>query len=263
MNTIKKIAKGAWDIFKKYPATILPFLIMGVMDFVVLYVLYLAPQRPVSIVLAPPVQAFWGEQYLHYPMNLFLLPKLYNHAHMLLLATLGILTTGCAITMIHEASGAHKPRLFSGFVFAFKRYVSLLIIGVVVFLISFFLGNASGLVATPLVYGIYFLHIVVQIVFLYAMVAIVVNKSNVILAVKQSFALAKRSVIPTLVIAAIALVLYLPAMFLKQNLPLLIKKSFPEVVIAVLSINIMVTMIIDVVITFLVTRLFLEQEKQK
>ena len=78
MNTIKKIAGEAFYIFKKYPRTALPLLIMGILDFVALYLLYLAPQRPVSVLLAPPVRAFWGEQFLHYPMNLFLLPKLYH-----------------------------------------------------------------------------------------------------------------------------------------------------------------------------------------
>lgn len=261
MSTIKKIAKGALYIFKKQPATVLPFLIMGVMDFVALYLLYLAPQRPVSIVLAPPVRAFWGGQYLHYPMNLFLLPKLHTYAHMFLLATLGILTTGCGIAMIQEAGAARTPRLFSGLALAFKRYVSLLIIGVVVFLISFFLANVSTMVAAPLAYGIYFFHIVMQIIFLYAMVAVTVNKSTVVVAVKQSVALVKRCVIPTLLIAAIVLALYLPVMFLKQNLPFFIKKSSPDVVMVVLSINIIVTVIIEVITTFLVTRLFLEQEK--
>lgn len=257
MNTFKKIIGEALYIFKKHPNTIVPFLIMGVMDFVVLYVVYLAPQRPVSIALAPPIRAFWGEQYLHYPMNLLLLPKLYNHAHMLLLATLGVLTSGCAIAMISEASSGNTPKLFSSFFLALKRYVSLLIIGVVVFLISFFLGKLSGKVAMPLSYGIYFLLIAVQIILLYAMIAVMVNKNNIIRALKRSFSLAAKHVIVTLAITVSAAVLYFPVILLKQNLSALITKFSPDIVVVVLGVGIIVVTIVDVVVTFLATQLFL------
>ena len=115
MKTLKKIAGKLSRLIKKYPNVIIPFAVMGVLDFITLYILYLAPQRPVSIALAPPIRAFWGEQFLHYPMNILLLPKLYNYAHMVLLATVGIVTTGAAIGMIHEASFGVKPKVFGSF----------------------------------------------------------------------------------------------------------------------------------------------------
>lgn len=259
---MKKIIKEAFAMLRRYPNLSAPFLIIGVIDFCALYLLYLAPQRPIAIVLAPPIRAFWGERFLHYPMNLFLLPKLYNYAYTVLLATLGVLTTGCAIAMIKEACSGKKPAVARNLFYALQRYVSLLIIGVIIFVVSFFLGKASTQLTGVLFYVIHFIHILVQVVLLYAMVAIVLKRATVISAIRQSFLLAKRSCVATLIIAAITVILYVPVVVLKQQLGPLVNTFSPGIIMVVLSIGIIVTVIIDTVITFLVSLLFLEQEKQ-
>ena len=259
MKTIKSIAREALYIFRRYPVTAIPFLIMAVMDLAALYVLYLAPQHPVSVLLAPPVRAFWGEQFLHYPMNLFLLPKLYNYAHIVLLGIVGVFTTGWSITMIEQAYQEKSPVLMRSALSAVKRYVSLLIIGILIFLFSFFLGRLAANTSIIITYAIYFFNFLIQIIFLYAMAAVVIRKGNVIGATNSSFLMAKKYFVVTLLLSALTGVLYFPLMLLKENLSFFVNKFYPDSIMAVLALTILATALIDIIITFLVAVLFLKE----
>ena len=64
------------DCFKTYPVILVPFLIFTLIDLCGLIFVFLIPRAPLYALLGPIVRTFWGEQFLHYPANFLLLPKL-------------------------------------------------------------------------------------------------------------------------------------------------------------------------------------------
>src|SRR5512137_299041 len=71
-----------------------PFIIFVFTELVLLMLLYVAPRQPFNAVLAPPIRAFWGERFLHYPANFLLLPKLESLLRNYLTVFLGSFLTG-------------------------------------------------------------------------------------------------------------------------------------------------------------------------
>ena len=68
--------KQSWNLLKKHPLIIFPFVLFALLEAMALYLLFLAPQEPFAKLLAPPIARFFGEQFIRYPGHLLLLPKL-------------------------------------------------------------------------------------------------------------------------------------------------------------------------------------------
>ena len=65
MKRAVKFWQDTFVLLNKYRSIFVPFFITVVLEGIVLYILYLAPQKPVSTVFAPPIRAFFGERFLH------------------------------------------------------------------------------------------------------------------------------------------------------------------------------------------------------
>ena len=133
MKSVIRTWKETLELFKKQPKLLAPFLIMAALSGALLYVLYLAPQRPVALLLAPPIARFRGARFLHYPYNLSLLPELFYYAHLLLSASAGVLMTGLAIGMIKEAHAGKSPKILVNLINALRRALPLLGIWLIMF----------------------------------------------------------------------------------------------------------------------------------
>jgi len=267
MRRAIKAWKDTLGILQKHPKVLVPFVIAGIANGLALYLLFLAPQRPVSYVLAPPVRAFFGERFLHYPFHLFLLPKLLYYAQILVSASVGILMTGVAIGMLKDVKAGLRCGLFRNLFISLKRYFGLLGIWMVIFLITFPLTrvykvvdlNESllGLVS----YVIYLVAIFIQFIFIYAMPALIIEKRNILSSIKRGLWFLKRFFFPTLLLVMVPVLLYLPVMLLKQNLGQLVNKFFPEIIVIVLGAGIFITLIIDILTTACPTVIFLKEKK--
>ncbi len=109
-SKVVEIYRQVFLLLKKDPTFLALYIISGVLDLAALIFLFLAPFAPVSYILAPVIRAFWSDVYLHYPQNFVLLPKLYNHAHLLLASTFGIFLTG--LTMKKVEAEVRDDKMF-------------------------------------------------------------------------------------------------------------------------------------------------------
>ena len=139
------IFREAFNILRKYPRIIVPFAVTGICNVLALYMVYLTPQRPFIYLFGPPIKAFWGIKFLHYPFNLYLLPKLFYYASICVGATAGVLMSAVAIGMIRDSyTGKSVPSFFSNFSISLKRYFALFGIWFITFIISFYSVKAVG-----------------------------------------------------------------------------------------------------------------------
>ncbi len=268
-----KLAIRVWrdviGVLRERPLVVVPFVVGAVFSGVALYVLYLAPVRPMSIVLAPPIRAFFGEKFLHYPLNIFLLPKLFYFAQLALGATIGVLMTGLAIGMFKDA---YRGKGLSGkdnLVNSFKKYFSLFGVWVIMFSLSFLSGKlikrlCSGLSPQLLTALLtYIIAMFVQIVFIYAMPIIIIEKKKFLSALKQGLLFFKKFFIASVVLTMVPSLLYIPLIGLNQYLPKLIKTFSPEIVIVYLVLSILAAFIIEILITCSTTLLLLNERSDK
>ena len=127
------------EALNKNPTIILAFIIVGLFDAFAILILFLAPQEPLSAIFAPPIRKFIGEQFLHYPLNLILIQRLFNYAHIFIVGTIGILMTALAINMLQEQRSGINPGILTNFIKGSKRFFVILAIWLIFFIISKFI----------------------------------------------------------------------------------------------------------------------------
>ncbi len=270
-KTSLDIWKKTVKTFKENPIIFVPFIIVGVFEGIALSLIYLVPRWPLSVVLAPPIRTFFGERFLHYPLNLILIPKLFNYAHIACSLIIGVLMTGMVISMLNDARQGLKPAILPNLVRAIKRYLGLAAIWLVAFVIMMFLFKGPSrllhlkqpLQMQILFYVTFLIGIFIQIAFIYAMPAVVIENKKFFAAIKRGMSIFKQNFLPSLVLVGLPSLLFIPLMILKSRAPLFMGKFFPEIVLFILGLGVVVTVLIDCLITCSTTVLFLGQKESQ
>lgn len=283
---LQKAYQATFNSFKKYPQLFFPFLIFTALELIALLILYFAPQMPLVKIFGPPIRTFWGERFLHYPLNFFLLPKLLSLARMGLTIFFGSLLTAMAVAMVDEVYNKKTPKLGSAFRAAFKKYVYLFVVVALFTLLFYFLNKLilKGLIyyfvraghprllfwearfwLGPFLLTLNFLlAIFIQSAFIYAIPLLIIEKEKLMPSIRKSFVLFKNLFIPTLLLVTLPMLLYVPVVVLQQKSGFLIERVFPESILLVLILDTVVTaLVIDPLITVSATVLFLlSREKE-
>jgi hypothetical protein len=137
-HSIKKVYSSTTEFLKNHPILFLPFIIFAVFETIVFILLYSAPRFPISKILGPPIRAFWGERFLHYPANFLLLPILDSLSLMVLAVALCSLLTAMAVGIIFDIYNKKQINLGRSFKAALKDYIPLFIIVFIVTALLYF-----------------------------------------------------------------------------------------------------------------------------
>lgn len=81
----------------------LPFFVTALFESVLLGLVWLAPQPPFSLILAPPIRYFSGDRVLHYPWHLWYLFYVMKHTHLVATFLIGAFMSGVACVMVRQA----------------------------------------------------------------------------------------------------------------------------------------------------------------
>ncbi len=167
----------------KQPRVILPFLLLALLEGLFLYLLFLFPQDPVSKVLAPPIRKFFGEKFLHYPMNFLILPQLFHYVSILLIFFPGILLNAMVISFLGDAVYGTKRSLGIHIKFCFQKIIPITLF----WIISFYTDKCTYSLSHNYLHelnipekysisGSYFFSFMVQLLFLYALPLILLDQ---------------------------------------------------------------------------------------
>jgi len=284
MLSLKDIYSKAIQSAKGNPLVFLPFAIFAVFEFITLIVIYLAPRMPLKLLLGPPIKAIWGEKFLHYPLNFILIPKLASLAKIGLTVILGSLLTGVATLLIYNIYKKTKIDLKEVFKSALKKYVSLFAIVLLFTLIFIFLDKiASKLLIKYFVSGHtrllflgpkiwlgpillclnFILAITVQSAFVYAIPVLLIEKETLTKAILKSFILFKKLFLKTIILVGLPMLIYIPILILQSNSAFLITRLFPEAVLLVSILSLIVSSLaVDLLITLSTTNLYLMHKNE-
>ncbi len=276
--------RSVWQItsglMRRYPILWLPFLMIGLSDAVVLALAYLAPRQPFDALLAPPIRAFWGERFLHYPSNFFILPKLYEYGHTLVMAGIGVVMTGTAIGMVEQANRGQQPRFVSNAVRTIKRYVTLFW----VWMAGFFLSTLLIKGARFMVFAAYdttlramlpprtvlldvvlwcsvFAAIAIEALWVYALPIAVLEGQRWWRSLTASFRSATDFWGPTYLLVLVPSSLLFSVMMLKQQIGTLMRFVAPEATVWVLVLGVVYSLVAEWAITMSATVLYLVRKE--
>ncbi len=266
MKKAIKVWRDAFKILQQHPVVLFPFILSALFSALALYILYLAPQRPVSYLLAPPIRAFFGEKFLHFPSNLYLLPKLFSYGNLFVGATAGVLMSAVAVGILRDLLSGKTAHLWRSCACALRRYFSLLAIWFIAFFISFFAGKIFKTAAFQSLrnsfWGAFFyavVMLVIQSIFIYLIPALIGKNLTLWGAIKSNFKFLMRAPFTTVVLVVTPVLVYVPYIILERGMKYLMVMFSPSVVVFVLGVNILVMFLMDIVITVSTTIFFLKE----
>lgn len=227
------------------PSVIAPFIIFAALEFVVLVSLGAFSVPPLSVVMVPVVSLIGGEQALHYPMHMVLLPRLYNQLYLPLAVFVGFALFGWAVWLMmdhYERAGEDVPQrgqrryrdlipatMVVGFVFvtvvtaiqlAFSYVGAVVPIGLV--------GRAAWLIGMALV-------LLFQALTIYSLYFLVTLTGNPIAAISQSIRFGRSHLTLTVSLVVTVFLIHLPINYLTQRADRVVLKFNPELVFVLLA----------------------------
>lgn len=269
----KKSFISAIRSIKDNPKIYAPFLIFAALELVALILFYLAPRQPLRAIFGPLIATLWDERFLHYPMNFLLLPKLAGLSRMVLSVVIGSLLTGVAVARLYKKSAT----------VAFKKYANLFIIIFIIiaafywlnkivyilFLKYFAAGHqkllflSAGVWLGPInVILSQIFALVMQAAFIYAIPALIIGDKKFYGAIAESAVFFKRHFLTTLILVGLPMLTYVPLVVLNYNSSFLITRLFPEFILWLGILNIIVnSLFIDPVMTLGSAAFYLEKRK--
>ncbi len=266
MTKIVEIYKQVFLMLQKNPTILFLFLILGIFDGIALTILFFAPIPPVSNILAPIIRTFWSDQYLHYPSNFILLPKLFGHAHFLISTVFGVFISGMIIKKIEVDNQGQKISTLSAAGFVFKKYLSLIVVWLIsygVFTLSLkgFLYILPRNITIQLVSS-FILSLIVQSVVAFLMPSLIILNRNFFYAVWNGLKMGIQNIVFMAAIFFIPMALAFGLSFAKLYTPLFIR-IYPEAVLWILAGGIVITLIVDILVTSSATLIFLKVRNEK
>ena len=267
---------------KKQPLVLLPFVIFAIFEFAALILLFLAPRMPFIKFFGPPIRVFWGEQFLHYPANFLLLPKLLSLSKMFLAIFFGSLLTGMVVLMVGHIGKNQKIPLIKVVMSALKKYTALFtVLLIVTFLLyygmklyiralsAYFMSGQERLLLLkphvwlgPVLLLVNFIYtLLIQALFIYSIPFLMIEGQGLFKSLKKSFFLFKKFFKKTIILVGLPLLAYLPIVIIQMNSRFMINNVFPETILILCAAGIVLsTLIIDPIITISTALFFLSQK---
>jgi hypothetical protein len=275
LSLFKKSYSVTVRSLQKNPRIFIPFLVFAVLEALSFIFLYLAPREPLRAVMGPIIKTMWGEQFLHYPRNFLILPKLAGYARMVLSVLFGSILTGVAIALLYK-----KPLSL-----AFHKFVNLMVIillltgvyyflnkAVFVFFVKYFnAGHEKFLFIGPRWWlGAFspaislFLGLILQAIVTYAIPILLTTEKKFIGAMAGSFMFFIKNPVVTLLLVGIPLLISVPLIFLNYNAAYLMGPFSPEIILWLGFLGIIVnSLILDPLITLTTATFYLEKRAKQ
>ncbi len=274
LKLIILVWKTSFKIMGNHFRVLVPFGVVAFFQGSLLLLLFWATQFPFSIVLAPPIRAFFGELYLHYPANFLLMPRLFNYGNIIISLFIGSWMTGMMVSMIYQVNKNIFPGVRSNLKKSIKKYVTLVAVWIVAFILvsivfrlpKFFIlkyyfqktgffnrGNIFRMAFT----GSILISILIEMFFAYTAPVVMIEGKNAWQAIKRSFFMTKKFLFPTFMLVAIPVFLIFLMSIVKWKIPYLMRQFFPEIALCILVLGIIVSLFANYIVTTSVTTLFL------
>ncbi len=283
MKIYSSVVRATFQNLRKHPSLFKPFLYLAFIEMAGLALLFYSPQWPVSLVLAQPIRAFYGEAALHYPGHLLALPQIFRIWQIIAGVIFGSLLTGIAISMYNQEAKGMSLRFGKNFKIAFNRYLPLLAYTLVTFIIIYLVEHFSGIfIKDRLVAGKgYFLKmgqikwgvglavfnilfsVGIETLLMYVPVLIIIENIGFWRSAAASIKTVFRYFVTSVLLVLVPVVFYLAAVVLKVFIPRLMDMYFPEISLVITIFGILLAFLVNTIVAVSSTILYLNVRETK
>ena len=276
------------NILFQNKAILYPFFLNLFVQLFILEILYFAPRYPLNVFFGPLIRKLWGESFLHFPMNFFLLPKLYQYAVIPVNIFLSSFFIAVAINIIVHINNDKKIYIRKIFKESLQYYVHVVVVAVIFFLLigllfagyeaiynraamirseegKFYLIKRLFMDGAP--YFNVLLSVFASTVLAYVMPIIVIDNKKAFSAILLNFKVLWGSFWFTFFVILLPTLLYMPVLLLRNLFPLEsalpISNEFPEIRVVIMVFSILVMTIIDAIIYTTVSMYYLMRKEEQ
>jgi hypothetical protein len=259
VNFFEQLAVG-WQAIARtlarlaHPAPWLPLALLGVFQLASLAMLWWFAHPAVSWFMAPVLQHAGGDPLLHYPNVFRLLPELYGRVDLVLGATVGAVAVGAATRIFADEFQGRPAAPAIALQSAIDRGVTLVLVSLpfnlLVFALSFgldwFLSSrgSGGLVRQLSDAIVLSASVILQSLFFYVVCDVMIGRRSVIGALAGVPRAAARGFWAALVIGILLALPLLPLHFLSNHSSLLVERGAPELVGALVVVEIAIGLVL-------------------
>ncbi|MFH1876689.1 MAG: hypothetical protein ABH865_07340 [Candidatus Omnitrophota bacterium] len=280
--SIKKNWGASLKVIAEKPAIILPFIIIAFLQVLALEILYFFPRWPLSAVAQPIVRKFFGEMYLHYPGSIFILPNLYYYFEVGIFIIFGVVLSAVSINIFKNVK-TKVPLTPAALVKnALKKYVSFVLYGILLIGLTVLMERGDRFLyakvmrfaaqhfpnAVPKFYTLglslflFVSSVIMQVFLVLTVPLIVLEKKSFFTALGRSIFLGFRHFFRILALISLPFLVYLPIILIRTGLPVLANKTFPEIVVVVSVVSILIAMLLDCFLVLCASQFLWDTEKE-
>lgn len=258
-----------------------PYILMFMLQIFYLEILYFSPRYPLVNFFGPIIRSFWGEQFLHYPQNLLLLPRLFHNIFVqgFFYIFINSFLIAVSIGMILSINEGSKIRLKDMCAIVWERFVHIFVLAVLSFVcVKYLLSVYSSLYERALIirsvsgkfymlktliingspYFNLLISVIIAMFFAYALPIIISQKKNVFSAIKDNFFMVCRAPVTTFMIILLPSLLYVPILLLRSSF--VMQFGIPELSVLMLIFSAFVMVLIDAIVYTSLTTFYLLQK---
>ncbi len=265
---------------KKNPIVMMPFVFIAFMELLALEFLYFSPRVPLSYIANPIIRKFFGENFIHYPFDLVLLPRLFYYLQVAIYALVGAFLTAVAVNIFKNFRDGLPVKAKAMVRNALKSYASLVIYALLVSALIFALQRADTFIFSkamrllarilPIsispVYKIGFTlllflsNIIMQTFLICTIPIIVIQKTSILKAITRSVILGARNFFTIFALIFLPFFIYLPIIFFKSFSTQIMDRMFPEINICITVVGVLVTIFLDSFVILCVSQFIMDRK---
>ena len=125
------LLRGAINTVISNPVILVPFLTIAFIQLLVLELLYFFPRFPLSKFINPVVITLWGREFIHYPNNFLILPKLFQIAQVFIYLFVSCFFIAVAIAIITNINNGQKINVGATCREMFGQYIDIFSLSIV------------------------------------------------------------------------------------------------------------------------------------
>jgi hypothetical protein len=266
----------------KNPAVLFPFCMIACIQLFILEICYFATRFPLSMFFGPVIRRFFSENYLHYPFNLVILPRLYqnNFVQAFVFIFVTSFLTGLAmsiLTTINSGKQIHVRPLLKKMWPSYLHIVVASILSVVLLLVFFkgyglvmkralqirSTGGLFFMVKQAILLGAPYVNLLASVlertIFAFVLPIIVIDQKKIGAALVGNVRSLFKSFWTVFCVVLVPTLLYVPVLLLRTGG---LGAGIPEMGVFMLFVSIFVMLVIDSVVYISLATIYLLQKER-
>lgn len=282
--SVKKNWISSFGFILAKPTVLLPFIIIAFFEGLAMELLYFSTRKPLSIVAGPIIRKYFGENSLHYPVNLLILPDLFYYIEITIYVFVSVFLMAISINMVKNVKMNLPVKIPVLIKNASKQYSSYIIFGIIMIISIILLRGAltsifanltqfiskhfsnigtSSLYLIGLLSVLFIANCVLQVFLLLTIPLMVIERKPLLKALGGGIYLGFRNFFSLFSLIFLPFLLYFPITLLKIGSARLANKTFPEVILCVMVAGIIIGVLIDCFVFVCASQFLLDKGEAK